>query len=118
MNILAKKLHNRRQRQARIRSKVSGTPERPRLTIYLSNMHASAQIIDDTTGKTLAAATTVGQKTATGTMSEKATWVGSEIAKKAKTAKINTVVFDRNGRGYHGRVKALAEAARAGGLIF
>lgn len=118
MNILAKKLHNRRQRQARIRSTISGTPERPRLTIYLSNMHVSAQIIDDTAGKTLAAITTVGQKSVTGTMSEKAAWAGTEIAKKAKAAKITKVVFDRNGRGYHGRVKALAESARAGGLIF
>jgi len=118
MNILAKKLHNRRQRQARIRSHLSGTPERPRLTVFLSNMHASAQIIDDTTGKTLAAASTVGQKAAKGTMSEKAAWAGTEIAKAAKAAKVTKVVFDRNGRGYHGRVKALAEAARAGGLEF
>ena len=118
MNILAKKLHNRRQRQARIRSTISGTATRPRLTVYISNMHVSAQIIDDTAGKTLAAITTVGQKAATGTMSEKAAWAGTEIAKKAKTAKITQVVFDRNGRGYHGRVKALAESARAGGLDF
>ena len=118
MNILAKKLHNRRQRQARIRSTISGTAERPRLTVYLSNMHASAQLIDDVSGKTLAASTTVGQKSAIGTMSEKAAWVGAEIAKKAKTVKITKVVFDRNGRGYHGRVKALAESARAGGLEF
>jgi large subunit ribosomal protein L18 len=118
MNILAKKLHNRRQRQARIRSKVVGTPERPRLSVFLSNMHVSAQIIDDTAGKTIVAVTTVGQKAVTGSLSEKATWVGTEIAKKAKTAKVTKVVFDRNGRGYHGRVKALAEAARAGGLEF
>lgn len=118
MNILAKKLHNRRQRKARIRATLSGTPSRPRLSVHLSNMHVSVQIIDDTTGKTLAAATTVGQKAASGTMTEKATWIGTEIAKKAKTAKITQVVFDRNGRGYHGRVKALAEAARAGGLEF
>ncbi len=118
MNILAKKLHNRRQRQARIRSTISGTAERPRLSVYLSNMHVSAQIIDDVTGKTLAAVTTIGQKGATGKMTEKAAWVGNEIAKKAKTAKVTTVVFDRNGRSYQGRVKALAEAARAGGLIF
>jgi len=118
MNILAKKLHNRRQRQARIRSTISGTTERPRLTVYISNTNVSAQLIDDTTGKTLAAVTTVGQKTATGSLMAKATWAGTEIAKKAATAKITTVVFDRNGRGYHGRVKALAESARAGGLIF
>lgn len=118
MNILAKKLHNRRQRQARIRSTVSGTTERPRLTVSISNMHVSAQIIDDVSGKTLVAITSVGQKSATGSLSAKATWAGTEIAKKAKAAKITKVVFDRNGRGYHGRVKALAESARAGGLEF
>jgi large subunit ribosomal protein L18 len=118
MNILAKKLHNRRQRQARIRSKVTGTPERPRLTVYISNMHVSAQIIDDTTGKTLVGVSSVGEKSATGSLSQKADWAGTEVAKKAKAAKITKVVFDRNGRGYHGRVKALAESARAGGLEF
>lgn len=118
MNILAKKLHNRRQRQARIRSTISGTAERPRLTVYVSNLHVSAQIIDDVAGKTLVSITTVGQKAATGSLVAKATWAGTEIAKKAKTAKITKVVFDRNGRGYHGRVKALAESARAGGLEF
>jgi len=115
--VLETKLHNRRQRQARIRSHLSGTPERPRLTVYLSNLHASAQVIDDTTGKTLAAATTVGSKAA-GSLAEKAAFVGTEIAKAAKAAKVTKVVFDRNGRGYHGRIKALAEAARAGGLEF
>lgn len=118
MNILAKKLHNRRQRQARIRSTISGTADRPRLTVFVSNLHVSAQIIDDVAGKTLVSVTTVGQKAATGTLGEKAAWAGVEIAKKAKTAKITTIVFDRNGRGYHGRVKALAESARAGGLEF
>ena len=118
MNILAKKLHNRRQRQARIRSTISGTAERPRLTVYVSNMHVSAQIIDDVAGKTIVAITSVGQKAATGSLSTKAAWAGTEIAKKAKAAKITKVVFDRNGRGYHGRVKALAESARAGGLEF
>lgn len=118
MNNLAKKLHTRAQRKARIRSTVSGTPERPRMTVSISNMHVSVQIIDDTAQKTLAAVTTVGQKAAVGTMTVKAEWAGTEIAKKAKSAKISKVVFDRNGRDYHGRVKALAEAARAGGLEF
>ncbi|CAN5369303.1 50S ribosomal protein L18 [soil metagenome] len=118
MNILAKKLHNRRQRQARIRSTISGTAERPRLSVYISNMHVSAQIIDDAAGKTIASITTVGQKAAVGPLSVKAAWAGTELAKKAKAAKVAKVVFDRNGRGYHGRVKALAEAARAGGLEF
>jgi large subunit ribosomal protein L18 len=118
MNSLKKKLNQLKQRKNRIRATVSGTSERPRLSVSVTNLHVSAQIIDDTTHKTLVAATTVGQKTATGTMTAKAEWVGTEIAKKAKAKKIKTVVFDRNGRKYHGRVKALAEAARAGGLEF
>lgn len=117
MNILQKKLHNRSQRQGRIRAVVSGTPERPRLHVFISNQHISAQIIDDTTHKTLATATTVGQK-ATGTMTEKAAAIGTEIATKAKKAKITMVVFDRGGKLYHGRVAALADAARKSGLEF
>jgi large subunit ribosomal protein L18 len=118
MNNLAHKLHNRAQRKNRIRSVISGTTERPRLSIHVSNLHITAQVVDDTTGKTLAAVSTVGQKAATGTMTEKAAWVGTEIAKKAKTAKVKAVVFDRGGKIYHGRVKALADAARNGGLEF
>lgn len=118
MNSLKKKLHNLKLRKARVRATVSGTTERPRLAVRVSNTHVSAQIIDDTTHKTLVAATSVGQKAATGTMTEKAAWVGADIAKKAKTKKIKAVVFDRGGRKYHGRVKALADAARAGGLEF
>ena len=118
MNSLAKKLHTRAQRKHRIRSTVIGTTERPRLSVHVSNLNITAQIIDDSKQKTLAAATTVGQKAATGTMTEKAAWTGTEIAKLAKTAKVSYVVFDRGGRQYHGRVKALADAARAGGLIF
>jgi large subunit ribosomal protein L18 len=116
--LLAHKLHNRRQRKSRIRSVVSGTAKRPRLSVYISNTHVSAQLIDDTSHSTLAYVTSVGQKTVKGTMSEKATWVGQEIAAKAKTAKIKTVVFDRNGKLYHGRIAALAEAARNAGLEF
>lgn len=118
MNNLAKKLHTRAQRKNRIRSTVIGTSERPRLSVHVSNMHVVAQIIDDSKNATIVAVTTVGQKSATGSMTEKATWVGTEIAKKAKTAKVTKVVFDRGGRKYHGRVKALADAARAGGLEF
>lgn len=114
---LLHKQHNRAQRKARIRSVVSGTAERPRLTVTVSNLHVSAQLIDDVSGKTLASATTIGQK-ATGTMTEKAAEVGTDIAAKAKAAKIRQVVFDRNGKLYHGRVKALAEAARNAGLEF
>ncbi len=118
MNLLAKKLHNRRQRKARIRSVVSGTAVRPRLSVFISNQHITAQLVDDTAHKTLGYVTTVGNKAATGTMTEKATFVGGEIAKQAKAAKIKTVVFDRGGKLYHGRVAALADAARNAGLEF
>lgn len=118
MNRLQKKLHNLRLRKNRVRATVKGTTERPRLAARISNVHISAQIIDDSTHKTIVAVTTVGQKAATGTMTEKAAWVGTEIAKKAKAKKVKAVVFDRGGRKYHGRVKALADAARAGGLEF
>ena len=116
-NSLAKKLLNRSLRKARVRAKVSGTAERPRLSVTVSNVHVSAQLIDDVKGHTLASATTVGTK-ATGTMTEKCAIIGTEIAKKAKKAKINAVVFDRNGRQYAGRLSALADAARKEGLEF
>jgi large subunit ribosomal protein L18 len=118
MNNLQKKSQNLAQRKRRVRAKVVGSSERPRLSVAISNLHVSAQIIDDSTHKTLLAVTTVGQKNLNGTLTEKAVWIGGEIAKKAKAKKITLVVFDRNGRQYHGRVKALAEAARAGGLEF
>ena len=116
-NSLAKKLLNRSLRKARVRAKVSGTAERPRLSVTISNVHVSAQLIDDVKGHTLASATTVGTN-ATGTMTEKCAIIGTEIAKKAKKAKINAVVFDRNGRQYAGRLSALADAARKEGLEF
>lgn len=116
-NTLAHKLLNRSLRKNRVRAKVHGTAERPRLTVTISNMHVSAQIIDDDKRVTLVSATTVGTK-ATGTMTEKAAGLGAEIAKKAKKAKINAVVFDRNGRQYAGRLQALADAARKEGLEF
>jgi large subunit ribosomal protein L18 len=118
MDKLKLKLHNRAQRSHRIRATVSGTSERPRLSVTISNLHVSAQIINDEAHTTLAAVSTVGQKAVTGTMTDKAAWVGAEIAKKAKTAKVSKVVFDRNGKLYHGRIKALAEAAREKGLEF
>ncbi len=111
------KLDNLQLRKNRVRAKVGGTAERPRLSVFISNTHVSAQLIDDINGKTLAAATTVGQRM-TGTMIEKAARVGEEIAKKAAKVKITKAVFDRNGRRYAGRLKALAEAARKGGLEF
>ncbi len=118
MSGLSLKLHNRAQRQSRIRSTVSGTAERPRLSVYISNTNVSAQIIDDTAHKTLVAVTTANDKAVKGNLTEKAAWVGAEIAAKAKKAKVTKVVFDRAGRKYHGRIKALADAAREKGLEF
>lgn len=117
MNSLAKKLLNKSLRKNRVRSKVTGTAERPRLSVTISNKHVSAQLIDDVAARTLAASTTVGAKQ-TGSTTELAAFVGSDIAKKAKKAKINAVVFDRNGRQYAGRLAALADAARKEGLVF
>jgi large subunit ribosomal protein L18 len=115
---LTLKQANSRQRANRVRTTVQGTTERPRLTVHVSNLHVSAQIINDETHKTLASVSTVGQKAATGSLSEKAAWVGTEIATKAKAAKVKKVVFDRGSKLYHGRVKALADAARNAGLEF
>lgn len=117
MNRLEKKSQNLSLRKKRVRSKVHGTAERPRLTVSITNLHVSAQIINDDTSSTIVSATTVGQKLS-GTMTEKSVVIGKLIAKNAKKAKIGKVVFDRNGRLYHGRIKALAEAARAEGLDF
>jgi large subunit ribosomal protein L18 len=114
---LDKKLLNRSLRAARVRAKISGTAERPRLTVTISNKHVSAQLIDDVKQHTIVAATTVGSKQ-TGPMIEQAAWVGTEIAKKAKKAKIASIVFDRNGRRYAGRLASLADAARKEGLEF
>jgi large subunit ribosomal protein L18 len=114
---LAHKLLNLRLRKARVRSRIAGTAERPRLTVTISNLHVSAQLIDDTTGRTLASATTVGTKVG-GSMVNKCTHVGTEIAKSAKKKKITAVVFDRNGRSYGVRLKALADAARKEGMEF
>lgn len=118
MNRLESVRQNQLRRKARIRSTVSGTAARPRLSVHISNTEVTAQVINDETGKTLAYATSVGQTSAGTTMTEKASSVGALIGKKAKTAKIESVVFDRNGRLYHGRIKALAEAARKEGLEF
>lgn len=114
---LAKKSLNKTLRKNRVRAKVSGTAEQPRLTVNISNKHVSAQIIDDVSAKTLAAATTVGTKS-DGTLAELAAIVGTDLGKKAKKAKISKVVFDRNGRQYAGRLRALADAARKEGLEF
>ncbi|HWB39538.1 MAG TPA: 50S ribosomal protein L18 [Candidatus Saccharimonadales bacterium] len=115
---LIHKQHQKLHRRARIRAVVKGTADRPRLAVFVSNLHVSAQLIDDVAGKTLAQASTVGNKSAKGTMTEKAVAIGTEIAKQAKAKKIKAVVFDRGGKLYHGRVAALANAARAEGLEF
>ena len=104
-------------RANRTRTKIHGTKERPRLTVHISNLNVTAQIINDDTMTTLAYATTVGKKM-TGTMSEKAAQIGTEIAKLAKKANISKVVFDRGSRLYAGRMSSLAEAARKEGLEF
>ncbi|PID29887.1 50S ribosomal protein L18 [Candidatus Saccharibacteria bacterium] len=116
-NSFAKKLLNRSLRKARVRSRVHGTAERPRLSVTISNMHVSAQLIDDDKGITLASATTVGKKT-TGTMTDKCAAIGTAIGKAAAKKKLTKAAFDRNGRQYAGRLGALADAARKEGLEF
>lgn len=109
------KVEKRAGRHTRIRSKVSGTAQRPRLAVYKSNKFVYAQIIDDVRGVTLAA---VDSRKTKGTTSEGAVACGTEIAAKAKAAGITTVVFDRGGFKYQGIVAMLADSARAGGLVF
>jgi large subunit ribosomal protein L18 len=104
-------------RKNRTRSKIHGNAERPRLAVHISNKHITAQIIDDDKKATLIYATTIGTKT-TGSKTEKASYVGAEIAQKAKKAKIKKVVFDRGSRLYAKRMSALADAARKEGLEF
>jgi len=104
-------------RANRTRAKIHGTASRPRLSVHISNLHITAQLIDDDKGLTLAYATTVGQKM-TGSKSERAAKIGTEIAKEAKKKKITTVVFDRGSKLYAGRMSALADAARKEGLEF
>ena len=106
------------RKHARVRAKISGTSSCPRLVVFRSNKHIEAQIIDDVKGVTLASASSVQLKLANGGNVEAGKAVGAEIAKVAKAKKISKVVFDRGGYIYHGRVAALAEAAREGGLKF
>ncbi|HVS78708.1 MAG TPA: 50S ribosomal protein L18 [Candidatus Saccharimonadales bacterium] len=117
MNRLAHKRMNAGRRAYRVSAKIHGTAERPRLAVNISNLNISAQLIDDDKGVTMAAATTAGKKLS-GTMTDKAAAVGKEIAVTAKKAKVKSVVFDRGSRQYHGRVKALADAARQEGMEF
>ena len=117
---------NKRQRlqtrKKRVRAKISGTPQRPRLSVYKSNANIYAQVIDDVNGVTLASANTLQKDVADGLDSkskvEAAAKVGEVVAKRAVEAGITEVAFDRNGNIYHGKVKALAEAAREAGLKF
>jgi len=118
MKSLLKKLQSRLLRRSRIRTRLAGTEQRPRLTVFVSNMHIHAQIIDDSKAKTLVSSTSAIAAAPKGNLTEKAAWVGADIAKKAKKAKITKVAFDRNGRKYHGRIKALADSARSEGLEF
>ncbi len=111
------KIARRIRIKAHIRTRVKGTPERPRLTVFRSNCQIYAQIIDDVAGRTLAAASSLGLKEKM-TKIEQAAKVGELIAQAAKTAGVETVVFDRNGYLYHGRVKQLADSARQAGLQF
>jgi len=120
MALKTKKDFRRLRIKHRIRKIVSGTPERPRLTVFRSTKDIYVQLIDDLDGKTIISASSVEKEIASqkGTKSEKAKMVGKLIAEKAAQAGIDQVVFDRNGYLYHGRVKTLAEAAREGGLKF
>ena len=110
------KIERRLKIKTRIRGKVSGTAERPRMTVFRSNKQIYVQLVDDLTGRTLAAASSRGMEAAP--KKEMAAKVGEAIAKKAQEAGITTVVFDRNGYLYHGRVKELADDALNGGLKF
>lgn len=122
MSRLKDKQQSLLRRKQRVRRKVSGTAERPRLTVFRSLKHIHAQVIDDAAGHTLVSATTL-EKALAETLtskagSEAAVAIGKAIAERAKAKGIETVVFDRAGRPFHGRVKALADAAREGGLVF
>ena len=111
-NAIRKTIHSR------IRRKVQGTPERPRLNVYRSLNHIYAQVIDDTQGITLASASTVTTKLKTGGNLDAAKEIGKVVAERAKEKGVSKVVFDRGGYLYHGRIKALADAAREAGLDF
>ena len=108
----------RHRRHRRVRGKVFGSAERPRLVVFRSNRGIEAQLIDDLEGKTLAAASWLNLKSFKGSKTEQAAEVGKRLAEAAKKSGVETAVFDRGGYLYHGRVKALADAAREGGLKF
>lgn len=116
MDNTQEKIQKRKRRHAKVRTKINGTSSRPRLTVFRSNKNIYAQLIDDTTSTTLAAASDI--KETKGSKTERAEAVGKAIAEAASSKKITDVVFDRSGYLYAGRIKKLAEAARAGGLNF
>lgn len=122
MSSLALKKMARLKRQSRVRKKIRGTTDRPRLNVFKSSRHIYAQLIDDSTGTTLVSASTLLEDVASGLSHtgnlDAAKKVGEEVAKRALEKDIKAVVFDRNGFLYHGRIKALAEAAREKGLSF
>jgi large subunit ribosomal protein L18 len=115
---MADKAAARLRRQARVRKKVAGTAGRPRLVIFRSSRHIAAQVIDDTAGVTLAAASSLELRAESGDKSAKAKQVGKLVAERAKSAGVESVVFDRAGNKYHGRIAALADSARESGLGF
>jgi large subunit ribosomal protein L18 len=110
------KTDRRNRRKLKIRSRIIGTNERPRLSVFRTNQHIYAQLVDDANSQTILASSDV--KLEKGTKSEKAKLVGENLAKLAQTKKITKVVFDRNGFKFHGRIKELAQGAKDGGLIF
>ena len=123
MNATMKKQARRIRRKRRVRKKVSGSPDRPRLTVFRSHQNIFAQIIDDSAGRTLVASSTVEKPvceklSGNAGNSDAAKVVGETLASRAAQAGIEKVVFDRNGYAFHGRIRALAEAARKGGLKF
>ncbi|MEP0545521.1 MAG: 50S ribosomal protein L18 [Rhodothermales bacterium] len=115
-----KKVQNRMRIKRRVRAKINGTAQRPRLSVFRSNNHIYAQLIDDLSSRTLAAASSLEEEVGAGGKPpvEVGKLVGMRLAEKAKAAGIDAAVFDRNGYRYHGRVKALADGAREGGLKF
>ena len=118
MTVMTKPARRLRRRR-RVRAKVHGTAERPRISVFRSNTGIEAQLVDDGEGKTIAAASSLHlKKSFKGNKTQQAAEVGKLLAERAKQAELDTVVFDRGGYLYHGRVKALAEAAREGGLKF
>jgi len=116
------KVEARERRHRRVRKNIFGTAQRPRLSVFRSNKHIYAQLIDDTTGKTLTTTSSLDQEyrqqNKKGSNSQAAATIGAALAKRAVSLNIREVVFDRNGYLYHGRIKALADAARQAGLIF